>query len=50
MHAIFNLFPSFGGLFDSKIGPIADFVGLAFAFVLVPLSVKAVKAKIGSEK
>jgi hypothetical protein len=48
MHATFNLFASFGGLFESELGSIADLVGLAFAFVLVIISVKTVRAKISS--
>jgi len=48
MHATFNLFASFGGLFETELGSIANFVGLAFALVLVIVSVKMVRARIGS--
>jgi RsiW-degrading membrane proteinase PrsW (M82 family) len=48
MHGTFNLFASFGGLFESELGSIANVVGLAFAFFLVIMSVKMVKARINA--
>jgi RsiW-degrading membrane proteinase PrsW (M82 family) len=46
MHAAFNLFASFGGLFESELGSIANLVGLAFAFVLVIVSVRMIRVKM----
>ncbi|MDD1767494.1 MAG: PrsW family intramembrane metalloprotease [Methanomassiliicoccales archaeon] len=48
MHGAFNLFASFGGLFESELGSIASIVGLAFAFILVIVSVRIVRAKMRS--
>ena len=48
MHATFNLFASFGGLFESELGSVASLVGLAFAFVLVIVSVRMIRAKMRS--
>jgi len=46
MHATFNLFASFGGLFESQLGPFANVIGLAFAFILVVFSVRVVRTRI----
>lgn len=48
MHAAFNLFASFGGLFQTELGPAADLVGLACAFALVLVSVSIVRSKMNS--
>ena len=35
MHSTFNMFASFGELFESRLGPGANIVGLIFSVVLV---------------
>ena len=48
MHSSFNLFASFGMIFEEELGPWASTIGLVAAFMLVVISVKAVRSKIRS--
>lgn len=50
MHASFNLFASFGELFEGRLGPSASLFGLFFSLVLVFVAVLYLRWRIGGYK
>jgi RsiW-degrading membrane proteinase PrsW (M82 family) len=47
MHSAFNMFASFGEIFESRIGPVANVIGLGFSIGLVLLAIIYLRWRIG---
>jgi RsiW-degrading membrane proteinase PrsW (M82 family) len=47
MHSTFNMFASFGELFESRLGPVANVIGLGFSIGLVLVSFLFLRWRIG---
>ncbi|MDW5563480.1 MAG: PrsW family glutamic-type intramembrane protease [Methanomassiliicoccus sp.] len=47
MHSTFNMFASFGELFETRIGPIANVIGLGFSIGLVLIATIYLRWRIG---
>ena len=46
MHGLFNLFASFGVLYEGELGDMASLVGLVAAFSIALFGIRAVRSKI----
>jgi RsiW-degrading membrane proteinase PrsW (M82 family) len=47
MHSTFNMFASFGELFETRVGPVASVMGLAFSIGLVLIAILYLRWRIG---
>lgn len=47
MHSTFNMFASFGELFETRIGPVANVIGLGFSIGLVLIAILYLRWRIG---